>query len=207
MEFSIPEYNNGKHYYVNPKEVFELTNINDKLYPISLESLDFIINCAIKQYNNDVNVLIKNDITYLMGNTLGRPIEYLLSKFIHLNDNGFQFKQGNEGNEPDLMNINVYEYSLEVKTSKTLIKDPNKCRPIITGNSSYARDKQDENSKKSKNHYYILINYKYENYKIVDYKAWFGFIIQSDWLIPKKGAASKLNIDNPEIQKRIVKIH
>lgn len=206
MEFSIPEDINGKHYYVNPKEVFELTSIKDKIFPISLESLNFIINCAIRQYNTDVQSLIDGNKTYLMGNTLGRPIEYLLSKFIYLNDARFKFKQGNEGNEPDLTNISVYECSIEVKTSKTLIKDPNKCRPIITGNSSYAKDKQDETSKKTKNHYYILINYKLENNKIIDYKAWFGFILQSDWLIPNKGAASKLNINNPEVQKRIVEI-
>lgn len=206
MEFSTPEYIDGKHYYVNPKEVFELTSITNKHFPISLESLNFIIDCALKKYNSDVESLITEDKTYLMGNTLGRPIEYLLSKFMHLNDGEFEFKQGNEGNEPDLMNISIYEYSVEVKTSKTLIKDPNKCRPIITGNSSYVRDKQDETSKKTKNHYYILINYKYENYKIINYKAWFGFILQSDWLIPNKGAASKLNIDNIEIQKRLVEI-
>lgn len=206
MEFSKPEDIDGKHYYVNPKEVFELTSIKDKNFPISLESLNFIINCAIRQYNTDVELLINKDKTYLMGNTLGRALEYLLSKFIHLNDAQFKFKQGNEGNEPDLMNISVYDYSIEVKTSKTLIKDPNKCRPIITGNSSYAKDKQDETSKKTKNHYYILINYKLENNKIIDYKAWFGFILQSDWLIPNKGAASKLDINNPEVQKRIVKI-
>lgn len=206
MEFSKPEDIDGKHYYINPKEVFELTNIKDKNFPISLESLNFIINCAIRQYNTDVQSLIDGNKTYLMGNTLGRPIEYLLSKFIHLNDAQFKFKQGNEGNEPDLTNISVYEYSIEVKTSKTLIKDPNKCRPIITGNSSYAKDKQDETSKKTKNHYYILINYKLENNKIIDYKAWFGFILQSDWLIPNKGAASKLDVNNPEVQKRIVEI-
>lgn len=206
MEFSTPENIDGKHYYVNPKEVFELTNITDKNFPISLESLNFIIDCVIKQYNSDVDTLIEEDITYLMGNTLGRPIEYLLSKYIHLNDSKFEFKQGNEGNEPDLLNLSVYDYSIEVKTSKTLIKDPNKCRPIITGNSSYAKDKQDETSKKTKNHYYILINYKFKDNKIIDYKAWFGFILQSDWLIPNKGAASKLDINNPEVQKRIVEI-
>lgn len=206
MEFSKPEDIDGKHYYINPKEVFKLTNIKDKNFPISLESLNFIINCAIRQYNTDVQSLIDGNKTYLMGNTLGRPIEYLLSKFIHLNDAQFKFKQGNEGNEPDLTNISVYECSIEVKTSKTLIKDPNKCRPIITGNSSYAKDKQDETSKKTKNRYYILINYKLENNKIIDYKAWFGFILQSDWLIPNKGAASKLDVNNPEVQKRIVEI-
>lgn len=206
MEFSTPEIIDGKHYYVNPKEVFELTNITDKHFYISLESLKDIIDSALNKYNSDVESLINEDKTYLMGNTLGRPIEYLLSKFMNLNDAGFVFKQGNEGNEPDLTNISVYECSIEVKTSKTLIKDPNKCRPIITGNSSYAKDKQDETSKKTKNHYYILINYKYENYKIVSYKAWFGFVLQSDWLIPNKGAASKLDINNVEVQKRLVEI-
>lgn len=206
MEFSTPENIDGKHYYVNPKEVFELTNIKDKNFPISLESLNFIINCALRQYNTDVQSLIDENKTYLMGNTLGRPIEYLLSKFIHLNDARFKFKQGNEGNEPDLTNISIYDYSIEVKTGKKLIKSPNKCRPIITGNTSYAKDKQDETSKKTKNHYYILINYNLEDNKIIDYKAWFGFILQSDWLIPNKGGASKLDIDNPEVQKRIVEI-
>lgn len=206
MEFSTPENIDGKHYYVNPKEVFELTNIKDKIFPISLESLKFIIDYALRQYNSDVCTLIKEDITYLMGNTLGRQIEYLLSKFIYLNDCKFEFRQGCESNEPDLLNLSIYNYSIEVKTAKKLIKDPNKCRPIITGNSSYAKDEQDETSKKTKNHYYILINYNFKDNKIIDYKAWFGFILQTDWLIPNKGAASKLDINNPEVQKRIVEI-
>lgn len=207
MEFSTPEYINGKHYYKNSNEVKELLNTTEDYFPISIESLSSIINVSIAKFNLDVNFIIENNIEYMLGNTLGRQIEYLLSEHISpFNTVNLHYKQGNEGTEADLTCIENDIYSIEVKTSKTLIKDPNKCRPIITGNSSYARDKQDETSKKSKNHYYILINYKYENYKIVNYKAWFGFILQSDWLIPNKGAASKLNIDNPEVQKRLVEI-
>ena len=207
MEFSTPEQINGKHYYKNSNEVKELLNTTEDYFPISIESLSSIINISIAKFNLDVNFIIKNDIEYMLGNTLGRQLEYLLSEHISpFNTVNLHYKQGNEGNEPDLKCIENDIYSIEVKTSKTLIKDPNKCRPIITGNSSYARDKQDETSKKTKNHYYILINYKYENYKIINYKAWFGFILQSDWLIPNKGAASKLNIDNIEVQKRLVEI-
>lgn len=207
MEFSIPEYIDGKHYYKNSNEVKELLNTTEDYFPISIESLSSIINISIAKFNLDVNFIIKNNIEYMLGNTLGRQIEYLLSQHISaFNTVNLHYKQGNEGTEPDLTCIENDIYSIEVKTSKTLIKDPNKCRPIITGNSSYAKDKQDETSKKTKNHYYILINYKYENYKIVNYKAWFGFIKQTDWLIPNKGAASKLDINNPEVQKRIVEI-
>lgn len=208
MEFSIPEYIDGKHYYKNSNEVKELLNTNEDYFPISIESLSSIINISIAKFNLDVNFIIKNNIEYMLGNTLGRQIEYLLSQHISaFNTVNLHYKQGNEGTEPDLTCIENDIYSIEVKTSKTLIKDPNKCRPIITGNSSYAKDKQDETSKKTKNHYYILINYKYENYKIVNYKAWFGFIKQTDWLIPNKGAASKLDINNQEVQKRIVEIY
>jgi hypothetical protein len=206
MNFEEPEYIDNKYYYIISNETKKLLNINENHFPVSLNSLKDIIDLAIAKYNNDVYFITENSIEYMIGNTLGRQIEYLLSLYMHLNDANLEYKQGNEGTEPDLTCLTNNIFSIEVKTSKTLIKDPNKCRPIITGNSSYAKDKQDETSKKTKNHFYILINYKYKNCKITDYKAWFGFIKQEDWLIPNKGGASKLDIDNPEVQKRIVEI-
>lgn len=206
MNFEEPEYIDNKYYYIISNETKKLLNINENYFPVSLNSLKDIIDLAIAKYNNDVDFITENSIEYMIGNTLGRQIEYLLSLYMHLNDANLEYKQGNEGTEPDLTCLTNNIFSIEVKTSKTLIKDPNKCRPIITGNSSYAKDKQDETSKKTKNHFYILINYKYKNCKIIDYKAWFGFIKQEDWLIPNKGGASKLDIDNPEVQKRIVEI-
>lgn len=206
MIFEEPECINDKYYYIILNEIKKLLNINENHFPISLNSLKDIIDLAIAKYNNDVDFITKNSIEYMIGNTLGRQIEYLLSVYMHLNDANLEYKQGNEGTEPDLTCLTNNIFSIEVKTGKTLIKDPNKCRPIITGNASYAKDKQDKTSRKIKNHFYILINYKYKNCKIIDYKAWFGFIKQEDWLIPNKGAASKLNIDDPEVQKRIVEI-
>ena len=198
---------NGKHFYKNSQDVKETLNITEDYFPISVESLNEIIGSAINRYNNDVNIIVENDIEYMTGNTLGRQIEYLLSVYINNNDAKLNYRQGGEGTEPDLTCIDNDIFSIEVKSRKHLIKSPEKLRPMITGNVSYAKDKQDETSRKSKNHFYILINYKYENCKIVDYKAWFGFIKQEDWLIPNKGGASNLDIDNPNVQKRIIKLY
>jgi hypothetical protein len=198
---------NTKHYYKNSANIKDTINEDIEYFPISVESLQDIIQSAIDAYNADVELLIQHNIEYVLGNNLGRPIEFLISKYMHLNDANLQFRQGCESNEADLTCIDNDNYSIELKTSKTLIKDPIKCRPIITGNVSYAKDKQDETSKKSKSHYYILINYEYIDYKITNYKAWFGFIEQSDWLIPNKGAASKLDINNIKVQQKIIKLY
>lgn len=197
----------NKHYYEINEEIKQALNITKNYFPISVESINEIIKLSIDKYNNDADIIIENNIQYMAGNNLGRPIEYLLSQYMHLNDAKLNYKQGNEGNEPDLTCLDNDLFSIEVKTGKTLIKDPNKCRPIIIGNSAYAKDKQDDNSRKSKNHFYILINYNFNNYKIINYKAWFGFVKQEDWSIPNKGAASKLNIDNIDVQKRIIKLY
>lgn len=207
LNFKEKEKINNKNYYKISENVKNILNITEDYFPISIESLNEIIKSAIDKYNNDINFIIENKIEYMLGNTLGRQLEYLLSKYMYLNDANINYNQGKEGTEPDLMCIGNNIYSIEVKTAKTLIKDPEKLRPIITGNASYVRDKQDENSKKTKNHFYILINYKFENYKITDYKAWFGFIKQEDWLAPNKGGASKLNIDNINVQQNIVKLY
>ena len=196
-----------KHYYKISTDVKETLNITQEYFPISVESLNNIIDSTVNRYNNDVDIVIDNSIEYIIGNNLGRQIEFLLSEYMHLNDANLNYRQGGEGTEPDLTCIDNDMYSIEVKSRKHLIKSPEKLRPMITGNVSYAKDKQDETSRKSKNHFYILINYKYDNYKITDYKAWFGFIKQEDWLIPNKGAASNLDIDNPEVQKRIIKLY
>mgnify|MGYP003462889171 CR=1 FL=1 len=61
MEFSTPEYINGKHYYKNSNEVKELLNTTEDYFPISIESLSSIINISIAKFNLDVNFIIKDN--------------------------------------------------------------------------------------------------------------------------------------------------
>ena len=51
-----------KHYYKISTDVKETLNITQEYFPISVESLNNIIDSTVNRYNNDVDIVIDNSI-------------------------------------------------------------------------------------------------------------------------------------------------
>lgn len=180
---------------------------------------------AIKQTNKILDIFYANEISnFLTGQMIGKFIETSLSKNM-TNVNGFKFKHGQDnGSDKDIKceevpsgftinglgsSIDDGIFDIELKTSKS-----NK----FTGNKSYA---QDVDSNKSKDSFYILIKYKLSKelpedneqttkeknfrFKITDFEAYFGYLIQNDWWYGDKGNSASLKTD-VLTQKRLIKI-
>lgn len=177
-------------------------NEGDKLYNC--------INAAINRINEIFGIFYTNGISnFLTGQMIGRMIETVLSEKM-ATVNGFKFSHGKEnGSNKDIkceevpsgFTIDGLKYSdgvfdIELKTSKS-----NK----FTGNKSYA---QDVDSNKSKDSFYILIEYKLskelpedteqdnkeQNFRftITEFKAYFCYLVQNDWWYGDKGNAASL---------------
>lgn len=219
MNFSKPDFINGKHYYKIPEEAYELSNIDRSIthYPISVESLREIIyksigedtDTDIKSIYGKINYLIAGKLEHLLY-TLGIISEQAINAFINENDGNILFSQGSPGkDEADIHCLTNKCFSIELKTKRAYSVKESK--PSITGNRAYC-DNQDERIKKTKNHFYILINYDFNLNKRVDYKirrfrAWFGYIKQSDWKAGSNGAGtSTLMVNNEDLQKRLIEI-
>lgn len=190
-------------------------NKGDKLYACIIE--------AIKQTNKILDIFYANEISnFLTGQMIGKFIETSLSKNM-TNINGFEFSHGQEnGSDKDIkcdefpsgFTINGLDssksvFGIEIKTSKS---------NSFTGNKSYA---QDADSNKSKDSFYILIKYKLSKelpedneqdtkeknfrFKITDFEAYFGYLIQNDWWYGDKGNSASLKTDVLK-EKRLIQI-
>lgn len=165
---------------------------------------------AIGQTNKILDIFYANEISnFLTSQMIGKFIETILSKNM-TNVNGFKFKHGQEnGIDKDIkceevpsgftidgLDSSKGVFDIELKTSKS-----NK----FTGNKSYA---QDVDSNKSKDSFYILIEYKLskelpedteqdnkgQNFRftITEFKAYFCYLVQNDWWYGDKGNSASL---------------
>lgn len=191
-------------------------NKGDKLYNC--------INDAIEQTNKILDIFYANKISkFLTGQMIGKFIETSLSESM-TNVNGFEFSRGKEnGIDKDIKCDGVPSgftidgldsskediFDIELKTSKN---------NSFTGNKSYA---QDANSKKSKNSFYILIKYnlskelpednekdnkeKNFRFKITDFEAYFGYLVQNDWRYGNTGNSAYLKTGVLK-EKRLIQI-
>ena len=139
---------------------------------------------------------------------------YLANKMSDVNE--FVFKQSEENSEnKDISCTGINKKILKEDIFKD-IKNPLEFFSIelkctsgksITGNKSYAIDNPDK-PKKNKQSFYILISYDYsdnkdnENNKNITIKlrnAYFGYIVQNDWIYGDSGNSSRLRIKNNRI--------
>ena len=229
------------------KEEYKNSNRHDmlkqfaELYLECVGGVNVLYDCvkdAIDKTNGVLQILYDNDIIqYIQGQTIARVIEGKLAESINLDN--IEFEHGKENRyDKDLECINIskdvkhkfkdfvknndikfdvddtHSYGLEIKTSQG---------SGITGNKSYAVD---EGGKKSKNGFYILINYKAPieipesvddqtsdsvkelvgvKFKIKSFDSYFGYIEQSDWVASEHGNAASLQMKILK-EKRLIKL-
>ena len=142
------------------------------------------------------------------------------------NINGFTFEQGKENSEnKDIcckkINNKILEEDIfnDIDNELKFFSIELKCttrKSSITGNKSYAIDKS-EKSQKNKQSFYILITYDYsfdenKNITIKLRNAYFGYIVQDDWIYGDTGNSSELRIkdllhsDENKKNNRIIQI-
>lgn len=198
---------------------FEYLNKKDELAK-AIEVAFENINENILQIMNDNHIS-----NFINAKMISGIIEHYLSKKME-NVNGFNFEQGVENNK----NKDISCTTIDKKILKEdIFKDINnpleffsielKCttrKSSITGNKSYAIDKSDK-SQKNKQSFYILITYDYsfdenKNITIKLRNAYFGYIVQDDWIYGDTGNSSELRIkdllhsDENEKNNRIIQI-
>lgn len=217
------EYKNSvKHdVFKNFAELY-LENVGGK------EVLRKCVDDAIKRTNNVLQILSKNNIMYYFAHSqiIARIIEYAICESIELEN--IKFKHGLENkNDKDLECVNISNkikskfnefvtnnnikfdfknndsYGIEIKTTST---------DTITGNKSYALNK----GGKSKDSFYILVNYKtdpdirssdfIDKLKIASFESYFGYIEQFDWMIKSENSNSaSLNMKTLK-EKRLIEL-
>jgi len=155
------------------------------------------------------------------GQAIGRIVEYNLVKTMN-GCAGFKFFHGSENkNHKDLecekigKSLSDKYDTLKVSPSNTFdSKNPHSygielkfaTTSNVAGNKAYVIDKPDENSKKDKYSFYILItNGKITNDLQIslDYDASFCYLTQSDWEYGEKGSFAKPHV----IEDRLIKIY
>lgn len=213
-----------KKSYINYSyKYFEYLNNNGKLGKAIEETFKYISDNVLKIMNdNHISNFIDKKI-------IPRIIEYYLAT--KMSDiNGFKFIQSEENSKnKDICCKKINDKILEEDIFKDINDNPLeffsielKCssKPSsITGNKSYAIDKSD-NQKKNKQSFYILITYDYfdnktngnKNITIKLKNAYFGYIVQNDWIYGDSGNSSRLKIkdllhsSNNEKNNRIIQI-
>lgn len=219
-----------KKSYINySHKYFEYLNNNDKLSNAIQKTFKYINDNVLKIMNdNHISNFIDKKI-------IPRIIEYYLANKMS-NINKFRFRQSEENSKnKDIYCTKINNKILKEDIFKDIkdIKDINnlldffsielKCTSnssSITGNRSYAVDKP-TNQKKNKRSFYILITYDYfsnknnENNKNVTIElrnAYFGYIVQDDWIYGNGGNSSRLRIkdlfhsNDNEKNNRIIQI-
>lgn len=143
----------------------------DLIVDVVLEAWDGIMKTKIAD-----ELLIGRDIfpsPQILGNYLHELIPVILAK-----RNPDLWRREHDKSDKDLVYIPNVDYSVEIKTSS----NPNN----VYGNRSYGQENSDNNSGKSKDGYYITVNFekfdsKHPDFKPEIQKIRFGWIDHSDW--------------------------
>ena len=217
-EYSL-ENTKNKLYTEYSYKYFEYLNNNDKLGK-AIEATFKNINDNILRIMNDNHIS-----SFINAKMISGIIEHYLAAEMS-NINGFTFEQGKENSEnKDICCKKINDKILEEDIFKDITEELKffsielKCstkKSSITGNKSYAIDKS-EKSQKNKQSFYILITYDYsfdenKNITIKLKTAYFGYIVQNDWIYGDTGNSSELRIndllhsDNNEKNNRIIQI-
>lgn len=143
----------------------------DLIVDVVLEAWDGIMKTKIAD-----ELLIGRDIfpsPQILGNYLHELIPVILAK-----RNPDLWRKEHDKSDKDLVYIPNVDFSVEIKTSS----NPNN----IYGNRSYGQENSDNNSGKSKDGYYITVNFEKFDSRHPDFrpeiqKIRFGWIDHSDW--------------------------
>lgn len=145
-------------------------------------NMDLIVDVVLQAWDGIMKTKIANKLQIgidifpspqILGNYLHELIPVLLAeKFPEL------WRKEYDKFDKDLVYIPNVDYSIEIKTSS----NPNN----IYGNRSYGQENSEKNSGKSKDGYYLTINFekfdsKKPNFKPKIQKIRFGWIDHSDW--------------------------
>lgn len=209
----------NKLYTNYSNKYFNYLNKDDKLTK-AIETAFKKINENILQIMNDNHIS-----SFINAKMISGIIEHYLADEMS-NINEFTFKQGKENSEnKDICCEKINDKILKEDIFKD-INNPSeffsielKCttrKTSITGNKSYAIDNSGK-SKKNKQSFYILITYDYsfdenKNITIKIRNAYFGYIVQKDWIYGDTGNSSELRIkdllhsDKNKKNNRIIQI-
>lgn len=180
---------------------FEYLNNNNKLGE-AIEAAFKNINENILQIMNDNHIS-----SFINAKMISGIIKHYLADEMS-NINEFTFKQGKENSENkdiscEKINDKILEEDIfnDINNPLKFFSIELKCttrKSSITGNKSYAIDKS-EKSQKNKQSFYILITYDYsfdenKNITIKLKNAYFGYIVQNDWIYGDTGNSSELRI-------------
>lgn len=211
-----------KKLYINYSHKYlEYLNNNNELCEVIKKTFDTDITDVLKIMNDNH---ISN---FLDKKIIPRIVEYYLANKMS-NVNGFTFEQSKENSKnKDICCTKINDKILEEDIFKD-IDNPLEFFSIelkcssnpssITGNKSYAIDNPN-NPKKNKQSFYILITYDYsdennktnennknKNITVKLRNAYFGYIVQNDWIYGNSGNSSSLKINDNEKNNRIIQI-
>lgn len=198
---------------------FEYLNNKNELCK-SIEQTFKNINDNILKIMNDNHIS-----TFINAKMISGIIEYYLSNEMS-NINGFTFEQSVENSKNkdiccEKINNKILEEDIfkDIDNPMEFFSIELKCtskKSTITGNKSYAIDNS-KKPRKNKQSFYILITYDYsfdenKNITIKLKNAYFGYIVQNDWIYGDTGNSSQLKIndllhsDENEKNNRIIQI-